>query len=284
MNKRAMIVSSVFLILTSCVTLWDENNSRYATFSKSEPVQGEKTLEAYVKLNVGTMQIEPGTTSNAYELDVEYNERAFRPRLDFDRSGERATLRFELKGEGKSVRRVGKSRLNLRLNPDISLRLEAETGVGESQIDLSGMKVESLLLESGVGETRLSMLSPNKVNCEEVELRCGVGALEVTGLGNFSFKDFRFKGGVGGSKLDFSGDWREVGDVDISVGVGGVEILLPRDIGAEIRMSRSFLTGVDIDGFRKEGDKYVSENIDRAKKIVRFRISAGVGGIEIRWI
>lgn len=271
------------LFLQTCrLDLDDLNDTPLSILAQSEPSQGEELLEARIKLNVGTLEIAPGQGPHAYELDLQYDGRAFDPQLDFSRDGKRARLAFELRG--KSVRRVGKTRVDFRLNPETPLRLESQTGVGESHIDLSGMKVESVLLECGVGKAQLSMLSPNRVACDEVEVRSGIGGTEATGLGNFGFRRFRFKGGVGGSTLDFSGSWEQVGEVEIQVGVGSVEILIPRDVGAEIRVTKSFLSGLDISGFRKDGDTYVSENIDRMSKIVRFRITAGIGGVEVRWI
>ncbi|MDA2926878.1 toast rack family protein [Acidobacteria bacterium AH-259-G07] len=284
---RKSLVVSALMLFSSCVLWWDgwDGEEHLVTYQQSEPVQDEELIEAEVELNVGTLQIEAGEPSHVYELDLEYNERAFEPRVQYEREGRVGRFRFELSGEGKWTRRVGKTRLNLRLNPQIPLRLKGRTGVGESEIDLSGMKVERLRLESGVGETKLSMLDPNQTTCESLVIRCGVGALEVTGLGNFAFKDFQFQGGVGGSTLDFSGDWDHVGQVEIEMGVGGVEILLPRHIGAEVRFSKSFLSGLSLSGFEKKSkDTYVSDNMDRVDKVLHLRIRAGIGGVEIRWL
>ena len=112
----------------------------------------------------------------------------------------------------------------------------------------------------------------------------GVGAMELIGIGNLSFREFEFQGGVGGSKLDFSGDWSELGDVEIEVGVGGVEILVPRNIGVEVRVSKGFFSEFSMPGFDKQGDTYYSDNIEQVEKVVKFRISAGIGGVQIKWI
>lgn len=270
--------------LSACMLDLDElGEARYANFTRSEPAGDEEGMDAEVSLRVGTLTITPGSPDRAYEVDLQYNERAFEPRLQFTRRQGRAHFEFELEG-GKSVRRVGKTNLHVQFNPQKPLRLEARMGVGKCHIDLSGMKVESLLLESGVGEAGLTVLSPTGTVCDEARIRSGVGGTEVLGLGNLGFRTFRFQGGVGGSTLDFSGSWEHVGEVEIEVGVGGVEIRIPRDIGAEIHVSKSFLSGLEITGFRKEGNTYLSENLDRVAKVVRFRISAGIGGVEIRWI
>jgi hypothetical protein len=284
MNKRMLGIAFSGLVFSSCLMNLEDGEVRYASLNREEPRQQEQAVVAEVELGIGKLEVEAAQASQAYELDLNYNEAAFEPVITFVREGDNALFRFRLSGEGRVSRRMGKTRLNLRLNPETPLDLRARTGVGESVIDLSGMRVQALKLESGVGETRLSMLSPNRDRCRRLQINSGVGALDVTGLGNFGFERFEFRGGVGGSKLDFSGDWQETGRVEIEVGVGGVEILLPRDIGAEIHATKSFLSSITLPDFRKEGDTYYSNNIDRVSKVIRLRIRAGIGGVEVRWI
>lgn len=283
---KRLLVPSLALLCCSCVAVFEDwgEAPRYTTFESSEDVKGETSIDANIELNIGSLEIQAGPDNAAYGLEVYYNEAAFSPKVDFQRDGNAARLRFELSGEGKFARRVGKTRVNLKLNPDTPLRLDAKTGVGQSDIDLSGMKVEEVRLETGVGETNLAMLTANRADCRRLDVRSGVGELEVKGLGNFGFNAMVFEGGVGSATLDFSGEWERTGDVEIRVGVGGVEILLPRSMGAELRSTKSFLSGIDLTEFTKDGDVYRSNNLNRVKKVLRIKINAGIGGVNVRWI
>ncbi len=283
MTSRFLLTATAMVLFSSCMIIDEFGEVQYATFDSKEASKGEQRLEARVELGVGEVVIQPGTTDQAYELDLHYNELAFKPEVEYhvDSQGT-GHLKVGLKGD-QNVRRAGKNEMNLRLNPDAVLDLEASLGVGESSVDLSGMKVESLKVESGVGQTEISMLAPNPIRCRRLVLESGVGAIEVKGLGNFNFEDFEFDGGVGGASLDFSGEWAVAGEVSISVGVGGVEIELPREIGAEIRASKSFLSGMNFSGFDKKGSVYRSRNIEKVDKIVKIRINAGIGGVDVHW-
>ncbi len=284
--KKLLFAIAASFFLCSCVAVvedWGEP-PRYDTFQSNQAVQGETSIDASVELNIGSLEIQSGDASQAYGLEVYYNKAAFSPKVDYQRNNGAARLRFELSGEGKFARRVGKTRVSLKLNPDIPLRLEAKTGVGESEIDLSGMKIEDMRLETGVGETHLAMLTPNQVECRRLDLRSGVGELEVKGVGNFGFDSMVFEGGVGSATLDFSGSWERVGDIEVRVGVGGVELLLPRSLGAEVRSTKSFLSGIDLTEFTQEGDVFRSNNLKRVDKVLRIKINAGIGGVNIRWI
>ncbi len=282
------ILPSLLLLSTAGCLLgiepWGEE-ARFTNFSSEEPAGDEQRIEAEVRLSVGRLEIEAGDPAKAYELDLYYNDAAFKPLVEFKRSDEgTGHLRFELGGEGKSARRIGKTRLTLGLNPRVPLGLRAETGVAESRIDLTGISLESLELEAGVGETTVSALTANPVACRKIHLRSGVGALNFTGLGNLGAEKIVFEGGVGAASLDFSGSWTDESEVELRVGVGGLEIRLPRDLGVELRITKSFLSGVSISGFRQDGNTYYSDNFERAAKKIRIRVQAGIGGVEVNWI
>ena len=261
-----------------------EGRVQYTSFDSSELYEGEEVIEANLQLHVGQLTLEAGAPEQAYELHLSYNEEAFEPKVNYRRSERGGYLDFELQGEGKVRLHSGKTRLNVRLNPNTHLKIHIKTGVGQNVIDFSGLKLRELDIEAGVGETQLSMLSPNSIVCRSLAIENGVGALEVTGLGNFGCQQLEFRGGVGAAIIDFSGEWETPGQVEIKVGIGGVEIKLPRDLGVELKVRKSFLSGIDMKGFRKTDGGYLSENFDQASKKMQLDISAGIGGIEIDWI
>jgi hypothetical protein len=284
--KQTILLATV-LASSACVVSIDDwmEEGNYVHFESADPSGDETLLDASVDLSVGELTIQAGNPAELYQMDVRYNENAFKPELDLSREGSIARLRFELKGgQGKLARKIGQNRLDLRLNPDTPLHLSAKTGVTGTEIDLSGMTVEAFDLEADVGETSISILSANRTSCGDVKIKNGVGSLKFTGLGNLNFQRFDFENGVGAAVLDFSGNWDKEGRVHIQVGVGGVEVLLPRDLGAELRVSKSFLSGIDVTGFHKQGDVYLSDNLDQVEKKIRIDVEAGIGGIEISWI
>ena len=258
----------------------------YVDTTREESRETETQLTARVSLKVGELQVEPGSADKIYEADFHYNDLAFKPDVSFERGdGGKADLYVSLAGETHSFGNGGDNSIRLRLNPEVPVELELNAGVGSSTIDLSGMHVAGVEIQSGVGETRLHMLEPNRSECRLVEITSGVGEFSLTGLGHFSFDQFRFRGGVGASELDFSGDWTKVGETEIEVGVGEVDVRLPRDIGFEIRVNQGFFSDLSVpDGFTKEGDTYYSANRDRAEKTLKIRVRAGIGEVRFSWL
>ena len=193
------------------------NDAASQSIHEVGPLEGETRLEAEVHLEVGHLMIDQGDPSNLYEAELSFDGGVVEPRLDLQRRGDQARLECNVRQgwlDGSPD-----SRLYLRLNPMVELDLVTQTGVGESRIDLTGLSTHSLSLSNGVGETTLSMLKPNRIQCERVTIDSGIGSLNVIGLGNFGFKEFAFSGGVGTAKLDFSGEWSQDGNVGIDVGM-----------------------------------------------------------------
>ncbi len=175
MIKQVSLIA-IIAVSASCAVSFDDwaGETNYVDFNQSEPAGEEELLQANVELAVGQMVIQPGSTENAYEVDIHFNELAFRPQVEFQREDGKARLKIGLEGEGQSFRKIGENILSLRLNPETPLQLEASTGIGETNIDLSGMRVRSLSLECGVGETSLSVTQPNRSECDRVEISSGV--------------------------------------------------------------------------------------------------------------
>ncbi len=281
------LAAGVWIAAAGCTAVLDgmADEGNVVTKQYSEPAAGEEVLRADVDLKVGDLQVSPGSPDRIYELELRYNEQLFRPAVDFRRDGKEADLTIGFESEGRSsFRRMSENLIRLKVSPEAALDLNANTGVGSSTIDLSGLKLQSLNLQTGVGETKLSMLQPNRGTCERVEISAGVGEFELIGLGNLGFRTFNFRGGVGESILDFSGDWSQIGEVRVEVGVGEVSLRIPRSLGAEIRMNKGFFSDANLPEFRKEGNTYFSQNLDRVDKVIRFRVQAGIGGVSVRWM
>ena len=288
MNRKLSSLLWLVLVVScsSCIVSWPdwESDASLTNSQHSDEIQGVESLTANLELGVGKLEIEAGTSGQLYDLDLYYDENALQPDLNLEREGKNAKLDFSFQGKSHWARGVTNTRASLRVHPDIKLRLHASTGVTASEINLSGMTVESLDLEAGVGGTLIRVASRNRTRCRDIQIRNGVGAMEAVGLGNLRFEKLAFEGGVGAAELDFSGEWEDDAEVEVQVGVGGVEIRLPRDLGAEVRMPESFLSGIDVSEFRKEGNTYYSENLDRVSQVVRIRIRTGIGGVSIVWI
>ncbi len=285
MKPLALFTTVVAALMFCGCNIEEQMPAEMVSLVKSEPQGSEKSLSADVRFDIGSLEIASEKNSSLYSVDLEYNKSSYQPEIRFE-PGTEGRFSFKLSGNHKSgiSTRSHQNRLRLNLSNSLPLKLDVNTGVGDTRLALTGLKVERLDLECGVGGSKVTAYEPNPVVCEVVRIKNGVGGMDAIGLGNLNFRDLEFEGGVGGATLDFSGAWKQNAEIRIQVGVGGVNMKLPRDLGVKVEAEKHFLSGLHLDGFSKRDSYYYSENYDKAKIRLSVRVATGVGGFRITWI
>jgi hypothetical protein len=262
--------------------------SEMETTQQSQVYDEEKTLNADVRFDVGTLEITRGKgTDSLYTFDLEYDKSGFEPDVQYnsDSTGE-GRFSFRLPRIHKpGLQREGFSNsLRLQFNDSIPLDLKVDTEMANTRLSLSGLSVSRVVFESGVGGAKIYVYEPNPILCEFVRLKNGVGSIDAIGLGNLNFRELELEGGVGGADLDFSGNWRQDADVRIQVGLGGVHLRIPRSLGVRLETEKHFFREDQLEGFIQKGIDYYSENYEDAPVKVFMRVATHIGGLKITWI
>ena len=282
-------IAAALIALPFCGCDFEERvPAEMASLTQRQPLGKEKSLSADIRFDIGSLEVSEQKDTSLYNLDLEYDKASYRPEVRFDPagSGEEGRLSFKL----SSIQKIGlrterqSNRLRLNFSNTLPLELDVNTGVGDVRLALTGLRISRLELQAGVGGSKLTTYEPNPVPCESVRIKNGVGSMDAVGLGNLNFRDFEFEGGVGGADLDFTGTWKQDAEIRIQVGVGGVNLRMPRDLGVRVEAEKHFLSGLHLDGFNKRDSYYYSENYDAAKVKVAVRVATGVGGFRISWL
>lgn len=286
--KQSWWILCILLIFAGCV-FEERVPVEMTSISQSQPLGNEKSLNSNIRFDIGSLEITGGKKMpSLYSLDLDYDKASYEPRIHYSAAlnGDEGRFSFSLQGTHmRGLRRQrSNNRLRLAFNDSIPLKLSIDTGVGDARLSLGGLKISRLHLASGVGGAKMSIYEPNTVPCERIDLKSGVGRIEAIGLGNLNFRDLEFEGGVGAASLDFTGEWKRDADIRVQVGVGGVDIRMPREIGVRVDAERHFLSGLHLEGFSQRDSFHYSENYDHAKIKVTVRVATGVGGLRISWI
>ncbi|MBN1571056.1 MAG: hypothetical protein JXA73_24685 [Acidobacteria bacterium] len=259
------------------------------TLNQAQPLGKEKALESTIRFDVGSIEVTSDKRdASIYSYDLEYDKSGFHPDVHYNTAvnGTEGRLYVNL----QSTHKVGihpqryNNKLQLAFNNSIPLTLKVTAGVGEARLSLSELSISRIDFESGVGEAKISSYEPNAVPCEYIRIKSGVGRIEAVGLGNLDFRELEFEGGVGGANLDFTGEWKQSANIRIKVGVGGVNMRMPREVGVKVEAEQNFLSGLHLEGFNKQDSCYYSENYSRASIRVSINIATGIGGLRITWI
>lgn len=256
--------------------------------NRTQPVGQETGLDASVRFDIGSLEITGQRGDTLYSVDLDYDKASNRLEIRYDPPNSRGAGRLSLDLHSSHPRGIRRERYNNKLrlafDDSVPLRLRVNAGVGDARLSLSDIRLSQLELESGVGTSKISAYNLNPVVCESIRFKNGVGSMEAVGLGNLNFRRFEFEGGVGGASLDFTGEWKQDADIRIQVGIGGVNVRIPREIGVRVEAEKNLLSGLHLEGFSQRGSHYYSGNYDSASVRISVRVETGIGGLRITWV
>jgi hypothetical protein len=110
-----------------------------------------------------------------------------------------------------------------------------------------------------------------------IHLGVGGGSLD---LGDLNLESLELDLGVGGAEVDLTGSWEADLAASIHSGVGGVKLVLPRDVGVRVE-AEAGLGAVEALGFNREGDIYTNDAYGRTETTLHIKADVGVGGLEL---
>jgi hypothetical protein len=252
----------------------------WRTLNASRDYGGEDRLNVTVEYGAGTLLLAPGTTSSLYTATINYDAQVFTPTVDYAD----ARLRLGLEGgTARGGRNMQGGELDLKLNPDVAVDLQLKFGAADATLDLGGLRVRNVDVQTGASRTRLSVSSPNRERCESFRVQVGAARFEATGLGNLNAERLRVQGGVGEVVLDFTGEWASSMTATIEMGLGSLTMRLPEGLGVRITRGGR-LSSFDGQGLMKRGDHYYSSNWDTADNRLSLSLDAALGSVRVVWV
>ena len=213
-------------------------------------------------------------TSNPllYHMQLRYDATRSQPRHAFDP----ATRKLQLGVQKSDVRFTGRSdnedgRLQLELSRVTPLDLSLDLGAVEADLDLTGLKLSRLQIESGASEGKLRFDSLNATPMSVLQVSLGAASFRGERLANANARDIRVDAGVGNVELDLGGQWTQDIDLKVEVTLGIVTIHVPSDVGVHVSV-RKTLASFDHEGLIERDGAWVSRNWESAPH--KLRISA----------
>ena len=235
-------------------------------------------LEVHVDYAAGKVVVHGAEQRVLYQASIAYDPRQSEPLYEYDAATR--VLRVGMRKVADDARNGPPAELRLDLARDIPVSLRLQTGASEADLDLGGMRLTSLAIESGASDAVVHFDAPNQQLMDRLELNVGAASLQARGLANARAREMRVKVGIGGADLDFGGDWTNDLDLELQVALGKASLRIPEDVGVRVETSR-FLGSFEREGFEKRGDAYYSANWDRARHKLRIDSRMVLGKLEI---
>ncbi|MGA7732938.1 MAG: toast rack family protein [Chloroflexia bacterium] len=210
------------------------------TYDMNVPLGSAKSATVEIDFGMGGLEVRGGANIESLASGrLEYYANHQPPSADVEVSGERANLVIQAADEhGLNFNWFGQSRApmwSVYLNPRVPLALNADLGVGNSTLDLGGVTLTRLDINSGTGNTTVIFPSPTGNLAASIDGGVGNLVLHIpddaearvsvdTGVGNVTL----------GNRFAQQGEnvWVTSGyasapsklDLTVDAGVGNVEI------------------------------------------------------------
>ena len=256
---------------------------RWRTVDVSRQVRDTTPHEVRIRYGAGALEVRPTDDPVLFAMHLRYDEDAVTPVHRYDAGDRTVTLGL---GDasvriGRSVGRESHGELQVALSRSVPLSLDIELGAAEARLDLGGLALTAVRLETGASDSHVRFDRRNPVRMRRFDVHAGAANLTLDGLSSANAEALRVKGGVGNVEVNFDGPLPGDIDVDVEITLGRVALRVPRDAGVRVELSR-FLAGFDHFGLVKRGDAWYSENWDRATRRIDMQVRTVFGSVEIR--
>ena len=174
--KLMLALSSVFLLI-GCVNRVAVGPTQ--TDSQSVELGNAESVQAAIKMGVGQLNIRGGAT-NLMDAEFTYNVEDWRPEVDYQQRGDIGEL--QVSQPDAEINGIPDDNIeyswDIALQNAIPLDLNVDLGVGESELNLSGLALQDLVVDTGVGSAVIDLTGPWQ-DSFDVRINGGVGETTV---------------------------------------------------------------------------------------------------------
>ena len=248
---------------------------------ESIPLDGAEPVAVEILFGAGELEIASGDPDQLFSGRFLYNVAEWEPEITYSdgkliiQQGDGAES-WSWPGED-----AARNEWKLALSPGVPLEMDIKTGAGQGELDLTDLQIEKLDIDLGAGDFSVQFNAPNQAEMSRFTLDVGAANLEITGVGNASPEEMIVQGGAGKISLDLTGDWANSADIEVTSGVGQLDLRLPDEVGVRVEVTGG-LSNVETSGLSRSGDAYVNDAYDEAEIELNITITTGVGQVDLK--
>lgn len=287
--KKWIISSTVLLGLLFAVAA----AARLSAVSKQVESPETTMMDVNLKLAVGSFELYKQRAGKGViaEFQGDYDENKYQYAHSFDGQGKRGTFEFESELIDKRNSIDIKARDNhweFSYAPEVDCRFDIEIGAAKAELDFGDLTVSDLRLDIGAADANIDFSSPNRTTLRDLKVDAGACDLEMRNLGNSKFEFLTFDGGLGSFTLDFTGDFNFEAEANIDVGMGSIDIIIPKGIGVRLEAEEHWFNSIDFPkrNFTKakgQDDVWESDNFKTATGRLTIVLDVGMGSADIEF-
>jgi len=231
-SSIGVAVAAAFIAAPAAAQSW-------RTLDVSRQLADPSPVAVEVVYGTGMFGLRGTASPLLYHMQLRYDASRAEPRHSFDAGSRKLQLGVQKSDMRFTGRKDGETgRLQLELSRATPLDLSLDLGAVEADLDLTGLKLSRLHIESGASEAKLRFDSLNPVTMSTLDVSLGAASFRGERLANANARDIRVDAGVGNVELDFGGQWTQDVALSVEVTFGVVTIHVPSDVGIRVTMKK----------------------------------------------
>lgn len=276
MRARAVMFLAALVLATPVAA------QQWRSVDVSRQLRDSSPHDVRIRYGAGKLSIRPTDEPVLFAMHLRYDEEAVTPVHRYDPADHTLTLGLSDASirVGRSAGRNSEGELRVALSRRVPMSLDLEVGAAQARLDLGGLALRDVKIETGASESKIVFATPNPVRMRTLDVSAGAASLELSGLGNANVEEVRVKGGVGKVAMHFDGPLTRDVEVTADVALGRLEFAIPRDAGVKVELNR-FVAGFEHFGLVKRDDAYYSDNWDRASRRITLRVKTVFGSVSV---
>lgn len=178
-----------------------------------------------------------------------------------------------------------KSQWEVFLSKSKEFRLKLNLGLGNSEINLSGLKLRTTLISTASADATINYFNgqENQIEMDSLILRTEIGSVTFNNLQLARAKNLWADIGFGTLKLNYELGNKTISNVHVKIGTGKLLVKVPsKELPVKIKINSSSFATVEIPkGFKKkEGNIYINEYFyESAPNALIFNVDVSLGKV-----
>jgi hypothetical protein len=253
----------------------------WRTLDVSRQLTDSAATSVQVVYGTGSFGVRGTANPLLYHMQLRYDATRAQPRHVFDTVSRKLQIgvrKSELRFTGRNDGNCG--HLQLELSRATPLDLSFDLGAVEADLDLTGLRLSRLQVESGASDAKLRFDSLNATKMSALEVQLGAASFRAERLANANAREIRVDAGVGNVELDLGGQWTQDIELRVEVTLGVVTIHVPADVGVRVSLEKT-LASFDHEGLIERDGAWVSRNWESAPHKLRVSAETVFGKLKI---
>lgn len=260
-----------------------------------------ESIKLQVKANSGNCFVKPSNNSDILNVFSNQSEQAFAHNFVRTINGKVCEVFLTLEeqhneGLGQTISSrvfsvsetsatTGQKFWKMYLTDEKPYALELNYGLGNANVDLSGLAISKLKITSGSADVNVSYPSgmENQIEMDTFYVKVDLGSVNVKNLGLAKTKYLMADVGFGNMTLDFTEKPVVSNFIKGSVGAGNLVIILPKNgTPVSVKIHDSWLCSVKLPASLKKGsdNTFATENYTKdSREALTFDLDVSMGNI-----